>query len=75
MKSSKEIAQWVIDNRYSKSEHEKVSDLEMYHEIVDSIEKLSNAPKVKNCITCKHQDVSKYVEPCYGCDNYSHYEL
>ena len=31
MKTTKEIAQWVIDNRYSKSENEKVSDVEMYH--------------------------------------------
>lgn len=32
-----EIAQWVIDNRYSKSEFEKVSDFEMFHEIVRMI--------------------------------------
>jgi len=33
----KKIAQWVIDNRYPKSEKEKVSDSEMYHNIVDKL--------------------------------------
>lgn len=28
------IAQWVIDNRYAKSELNKVSDFEMYHHII-----------------------------------------
>ena len=48
MKTAKEIAQWVIDNRYPKSENEKVSDVEMYYELVESIEKLCNIPKIKN---------------------------
>jgi hypothetical protein len=30
-KELNKIAQWVIDNRYPKSENEKVSDVEMYH--------------------------------------------
>ena len=34
------IAQWVIDNRYGKSENDKVSDSEMYHKLVDEIESL-----------------------------------
>ena len=46
MNTAKEIAQWVIDNRYPKSENEKVSDMEMYHELVESIEKLCNIPPV-----------------------------
>ena len=29
-----ELAQWVIDNRYPKSENEKISDFEMFHFIV-----------------------------------------
>lgn len=33
----KEIAQWVINNRYPKSEQDKVSDHEMYHYIIDAI--------------------------------------
>ncbi|MFT3679447.1 MAG: hypothetical protein QM791_04190 [Ferruginibacter sp.] len=28
---AREIAQWVIDNRYPKSENEKISDFEMLH--------------------------------------------
>ena len=32
-----ELAQWVIDNRYPKSENNKVSDHEMYHTIIDTI--------------------------------------
>ena len=32
-----EIAQWVMDNRYPKSEHEKISDAEMYHFILDAV--------------------------------------
>ena len=33
-----EIAQWVIDNRYPKSEHEKVSDMEMYYKLSADLE-------------------------------------
>lgn len=40
------IAQWVIDNRYPKSEFNKVSDMEMYHEIVGMIDKLINKNSV-----------------------------
>jgi len=44
MKESKqetleEVAQWVINNRYAKSELEKVSDFEMYHTIIDKCSK------------------------------------
>ena len=31
------IAQWIIDNRYAKSELNKVSDFEMYHHIIKLI--------------------------------------
>jgi hypothetical protein len=33
--TAEEKAQWVIDNRYPKSEKDKVSDFEMYHFIKD----------------------------------------
>lgn len=46
MKTAEQIAQWVIDNRYPKSENEKVSDVEMYHELVESIAKLCTIPRV-----------------------------
>jgi hypothetical protein len=35
---AEKIAQWVIDNRYPKSENNKMSDFEMYHELVDKIQ-------------------------------------
>lgn len=34
---AEEIAQWVIDNRYAKSENQKMSDAEMYHTLVEKI--------------------------------------
>jgi hypothetical protein len=41
MKTTPEIiAQWVIDNRYPKSENEKVPDIEMYNYIVEEIYKI-----------------------------------
>ena len=36
---TEEIAQWVIDNRYPKSEQNKVSDAEMYHILCERITK------------------------------------
>ena len=39
------IAQWVIENRYPKSENEKVSDSEMYHTIVDMLRLLTETKK------------------------------
>ena len=38
IKTAEEIAQYVIDNRFSKSENDKVTDSELYHFLVDSIE-------------------------------------
>ena len=76
MKSAKEIAQWVIDNRYPKSENDKISDLEMYHEIVDSIEKLciKNAKPIISCDTCEFCTDSHFVYPCHNCDKHSNYK-
>ena len=52
-----------------------------YNDYVDWLEqrlvKLLNIPIVIDCSTCKHNAVSKYVEPCYGCrdnDSYDNYE-
>jgi hypothetical protein len=50
MKTAEQIAQWVIDNRYPKSENNKVSDREMYHELVESIAKLCAIPRVSNSV-------------------------
>jgi len=65
------IAQWVINNRYPKSEKEKVSDLEMYHKIVDEIRDLTPDP---SCSNCKYLCVSSQ-EICINCDkDYSKWE-
>jgi hypothetical protein len=40
MNTPEEIAQWIIDNRYSRNQKCKVSDPEMYNFIVDEIVKL-----------------------------------
>jgi hypothetical protein len=61
MKTAKEIAQWVIDNRYPKSENEKVSDAEMYHELVEGIEKLCNIPAV---ISRLKTDLDNWIDGC-----------
>jgi len=41
-----DIAQWVIDNRYPKSELEKISDLEMYFMIKSMIESKNNTEPI-----------------------------
>ena len=78
MKSAKDIAQWVIDNRYSTKDN-KVSDVEMYHEIVINIEALLNSEPERNviinCFSCKYQDVSSYGDPCYDCVNHSNHQF
>ena len=39
-RSPEALAQWVINNRWPKGEYDKVSDFEMYHQIVDMVEEL-----------------------------------
>lgn len=53
MKTIQEIAQWVIDNRYPKSENNKVSDFEMYRTLIEAMDQvlpqslvISGVPKV-----------------------------
>lgn len=44
MKTSKEeIAQWVIDNRYPKSELNKMDSHELYHGLIDKITEYAQA--------------------------------
>jgi len=75
MSTAKEIAQWVIDNRYPKGENDKVSDFEMYHELLKKIEELFNAPPIIDCSNCIHINVSKHVNPCYSCNDYSEHKI
>lgn len=46
MKTIQEIAQWVIDNRYPKSENNKVSDAEMYHTLIEAMSQVLRQPPV-----------------------------
>ena len=39
--NKKEIAQWVIDNRYAKNESNKIFDFEMYNHIIELMYKLT----------------------------------
>lgn len=50
---AEEIAQYIVDNRHSKSEFEKVSDSELYHFIVDSVKELEQQ---------KQSDIDELVE-------------
>lgn len=80
MKTPEEIAQWVINNRYPKSEKEKVSDAEMYHSLVESIVKLCNLHSVSmpNGTGCEHP--VKFVVWCeddgmYWCNKCEQYVM
>lgn len=59
MKTPQEIAQWVIANRYPKSENDKISDIEMYVQLVDDISILSNDKKYSTV------DVLTIVQNCF----------
>lgn len=47
MKTAESIAQYAVDNRYSKGEGQRISDFELYHEIVDGINALTAEVKTK----------------------------
>lgn len=47
--TANEIAQWVIDNRYPKNELEKLSDLELYHGLVEKINECANDKAKYHC--------------------------
>lgn len=46
--NKEEIAQWVIDNRYPKSENNKVSDAVMYQTIIDMINTTPTQPALSD---------------------------
>jgi hypothetical protein len=50
MKTIQEIAQWVIDNRYPKSENDKVSDAEMYHTLIEAMKQVLRQPPVSSSV-------------------------
>lgn len=57
------IAQWVIDNRYSKSEFDKLSDSEMYYTLIDKIEQAINYKRCSTELKDKEaQDFYKWLK-------------
>lgn len=77
MKTKEEIEQLIIDaeeefrifERMSADTGRKVLDL-----ITKAVENNGILPIVINCTTCKHINCSKYVDPCYSCNDFSHHE-
>jgi hypothetical protein len=74
-----EIAQWVIDNRYPKSETDKISDIEMYHFIADRIHDLTRWISVLERLPTEADgDGNGYVEfwnTRYQVSNYYKYDF
>jgi hypothetical protein len=51
-------------------------DIDYVEWLEQKLIKLLTVPII-DCGTCKHNAISKYVEPCHGCrdnDSYDHYE-
>jgi hypothetical protein len=73
MKTPEMIAQWVIDNRYSKSEYEKVSNFEMYHEVLEAIQNLpkNEIPKVE----FKLNEIVRYLGEDYYFKEHNNYKI
>lgn len=67
MNSIQELAQWVIDNRYPKSQKEKTSDLEMYHTIIDEFTNLSKAKEKEPCKGCQWIELKDKTSVCKVC--------
>jgi hypothetical protein len=61
MKTTQEIAQWVIDNRYPKSENNKVSDAEMYHTLIEAMNQVLQQPLVSSSLL---SDVDYWKQRC-----------
>lgn len=68
MKTIQEIAQWVIDNRYPKSENDKVSDFEMYQTLIEAMNQVLRQPPVSGmCSGCDWIDIDYKVRKCVKC--------
>ena len=50
MKTIEETSQWVIDNRYPKSENDKVSDAEMYQTLIEAMNQVLRQPLVSGSL-------------------------
>mgnify|MGYP006349058413 FL=1 len=67
MNSIQELAQWVIDNRYPKSEKQKISDLEMFQTIVDTFSELTKAKEKEPCEKCDWIELKDKTSVCKVC--------
>jgi hypothetical protein len=75
LKRAEDYLQAMINT--GKANKEDCQNVQMHLDNINSIVKKLIIPRVIDCSTCKHQKVSKYVEPCYGCrdnDGYDHHE-
>lgn len=71
MKTIEEIAQWVIDNRYPKSENDKVSDFEMYQTLIEVMNQALRQPLVSGSIPSEAELVSETADAyCPNCEAY-----
>lgn len=75
MKTIEEIAQYVIDNRYPKSENDKVSDFEMYQTLIEAMNKVLRQPLVMESVcSCSKGKGTDHDEDgkayCIECGNY-----
>lgn len=70
METIQEIAQWVIDNRYPKSENDKVSDAEMYNTLIEAMNQVLRQPLVSGelPISC----VNDFEKPEYCSQRSNH---
>jgi hypothetical protein len=68
MNTIQEIAQWVINNRYPKSENDKVSDAEMYHTLIEAMNQvLHQAPVSGSFADAVGRNCPHCGEPCVEC--------
>lgn len=77
METPESIAQWVINNRYPKSDKDKISDSEMFQWLVEKINnvKIDKDEDVGNkCMTCDYVNTKFDVEPCMTCVDSNRYK-
>lgn len=68
--TSEEIAQWVIDNRYSKGEYQTMPDHELYHTLVDKINATQRTAEVGDgwiSVEKEPKEAGEYL--CYNIEN------
>ena len=69
MNTIEELAQWVIDNRFTKSENKKVSDFEMFTIVVEKIKELQakGEAEAELCKTCDWLELANKTSVCKKC--------